>query len=127
MDAAEQERRSTDAILLLVQTVHEDVLAVREAVQHVRNAVDSVEVELANHIAIEPKMLATLVQTLMDKAFPAGDPAGHCEAHEAQMQLVRDRAKFWKDLAFEVSKWGLLGVIGWLAFHAWVAFVKGPG
>lgn len=109
----DQERRSSDSVMLaLVHTIKEDV--------------SDMKATLKNHIETEPQEWAALLEDMMVKSFPGGDPDGHREAHEAQMQAVRDRAEFWKTMLMEVSKWGILGVLGWLAFHAWVAFVKGP-
>jgi hypothetical protein len=108
-----QDRRSTDAVMLaLVQTIQHDITEMK--------------ITLKDHIETEPQEWADLLEDMMGKAFPNGDPEGHREAHEAQMAAVRDRAAFWKTMLIEVSKYGILGVLGWLVFHAWAAFVKGP-
>jgi len=112
MSPEPQNRRQNDALLLLVQTIHHDVTAM--------NA------KLTSHIETEPEEWANTLQGLLDRAFPYGDPEGHRTAHEAQMQAVLDRAEFWKTMRTEVSKWGILGVLGWLAYHAWAAFLQGP-
>lgn len=66
------------------------------------------------------------LEAIMQRAFPGGDPIGHRSAHEAQMQAVLDRAAFWKKMRFEITKYGLLGLVGWLVYAAWLAFLRGP-
>ena len=106
------ERRETDAMLALVKSIDSRLAAL--------------DTKLTDHIKTEPQEWADLLEDMMGKAFPNGDPEGHREAHESQMAAIRDRAAFWKTMLIEVSKYGILGVLGWLVFHAWAAFVKGP-
>ena len=107
-----QERRSSDALLVLVQSIHKDL--------------KSLDRKLTAHIETEPAEWAAQLESLIGKAFPNGDADGHREAHEAQMTAIRDRAAFWKAMLLEVSKWGVLGVLGWMAYHLWAAFIQGP-
>lgn len=74
----------------------------------------------------EALALAEAVAALMVKSFPEGDADGHRKAHEAQMRAIEARAEFWKKMLFEVSKYGALGVLGWLCVKIWVAFLQGP-
>jgi hypothetical protein len=107
------DRRNSDtAVLILVQQVHDDVQAMKK--------------RLDEHMKDETLELAEAVATLMVKAFPEGDPLGHRVKHEADIQAAKDRAEFWKKLLFEISKWGIAGVLGWLAYAAWTAFLLGP-
>jgi len=107
------ERRANDsAVLMLVQAIQADVTEMRDT--------------LHNHISTEPKEWAKVLTDLMIKSFPGGDADGHRAAHEAQMRAIQDRAAFWKTLLAEVTKYGILGVLGWLTYHAWVAFLHGP-
>ena len=113
MTAPTQDARANDAVMLeLVKTIQVDVSAMQET--------------LSDHIATEPKEWALVLENLMKKSFPAGDPDGHRKAHEAQIQEILDRAQFWKTLRMEAAKYGVLGVLGWLLYHAWVAFLHGP-
>ena len=98
--------------MLLVQSIHADVRSMRE--------------ELATHISNEPEDWAKVIKKISESAFPDGDADGHRKAHEAQMNAIMNRAEFWRKMAFEITKYGLIGVIGWLAFHAWLAFLRGP-
>ena len=105
-------RRNDAVMLALVQTIQSDVSAM--------------QLTLGNHIATEPKEWAKVLSDLMTKSFPGGDADGHREAHEAQMRAIQDRAAFWSSMLKEITKYGILGVLGWLAYHAWVAFLQGP-
>ncbi len=112
------ERRTEDLALKdLVKQVHDDVLTMRA--------------ELSAHVADEPRRLADAVEAAvsrsLERAFPAGDADGHKRYHEATIAKLEARAAFWKKMAFEVSKYGLLGLLGWLAVTAWTAFLHGPG
>ena len=100
------------ALMLLVQTIHTDVRSMRE--------------DLATHISNEPEDWARVVRKISEDAFPDGDADGHRKAHEAQMNAIIARAEFWKKMVFEITKYGLIGLLGWLAFHAWMAFLQGP-
>ena len=108
------ERRESDAPALLA--------LVQEVAANVRN----LDERLTVHMHSEPLEMAHTVAGIMNKSFPGGDPEGHRIAHEQQMAAIADRAKFWKTMLFEVTKYGLLGVVGWLAFVVWSAFIKGP-
>lgn len=71
--------------------------------------------------------------TLLELAFPKNedglpDFAGHCSAHEQFIAESRARTEFWNKLRFELVKWGLLGLLGWLLVKVvWPAFLRGPG
>lgn len=107
-----ERRADTAALLVLVTQVHADVQTFGKQLQDQRRD--------------EALALAEAVATLMIKSFPEGDADGHRKAHEAQMQAIEARAEFWRKMLFEVSKYGLLGVLGWLALKVWVAFLAGP-
>ena len=100
------------ALMLLVQTIHTDVRSMRT--------------DLATHIANEPEDWARVVRKISEDAFPDGDAEGHKKAHEAEMAAIMNRAEFWKKMAFEITKYGLLGLLGWLVVHTWLAFLQGP-
>lgn len=106
------ERRNQDAVLLLIQQVHEKI--------------DRMELALHQHMTEEPVKIAEEIKELMDKAFPFGDPNGHRSHHEALIQKAESRAEFWKKMTFELSRWGLIGFLGWAAVSLWKAFLIGP-
>ena len=108
-----ERRADTSALLVLVQQVHADVQIFSKRLDEQRH-----EDALA---------LAAAVVALTLKAFPEGDADGHKKAHEAQMAAVEARAEFWQKLLFEVTKYGVFGVVGWLALKIWTAFLAGPG
>ena len=106
------ERRSEDALLLLIKQVHEKI--------------DRMESALTAHLTDEPVRIAEEIKTLMEKAFPFGDPHGHRTHHEALIQKAEQRAEFWKKMSFELSRWGLLGFVGWVLYSLWKSFLLGP-
>jgi hypothetical protein len=114
-EPAVDQRRSSDnpALLALIQSVHTDVKAFGKRLEDQRHE--------------ETLALAEAVADLMIKSFPEGDAAGHRLMHEKQMQALENRAEFWKKMLFEVSKYGLIGVVGWMAIKLWAAFVAGLG
>lgn len=77
--------------------------------------------------------LLQMLQRLEEKidavmaGFPGDDPLGHRRYHEADIERVKARTEFFRKLFFELSKYGLLGLSGWLFMLAWRAFLKGPG
>lgn len=101
-----------DAIYNLLSSIHSDL-------QEVKTILD-------NHINTEPQEWAAVLDKLSAKAFPGGDPEGHRKYHEDEMKYMEARADFWKKMLFEVTKYGLMGVLGWLAYTVWVAFIHGP-
>ena len=107
-----ERRADTAALLVLVQQVHADVQVFSRRLDDQRHA--------------ESLALAEAVASLMIRSFPEGDADGHRKAHEAQMLAIEARAEFWKKMLFEVGKYGILGVLGWLALKIWVAFLAGP-
>jgi len=58
--------------------------------------------------------------------FPNNDPKGHREYHEARINEINNRAEFWRKMTFELSKWGLVGFLGWAALAMWQSFLHGP-
>lgn len=66
-----------------------------------------------------------IVATILD-GFPNKDPRGHCDYHEDQMAAIARRKEFWSKLLAELTKYGLIGFVGWLFTLAWAAAVKGP-
>lgn len=109
----EVERRANDSLVIeLMREIHTDVKALDK--------------KLTDHIAEETEEFKVLIGTAFSSAFPAGDAEGHRRVHEADIQRAIDRAEFWKKMLFEVTKYGLFGVLGWLSYVAWTAFLHGP-
>ena len=109
---ATNRRTSDNAVLILVQQVHEKV--------------HEMDHRLTQHMNEETIELAEEINRLMCRAFPGSDPDGHRAAHEAQMKAITDRAEFWKKMLFELSKFGLIGFLGWAALALWKNFIQGP-
>lgn len=120
MSPPAQDNRSNDAVMLeLIKTIQADMSAVKASVSETQTT-------LANHIATEPREWAIVLENLMKKSFPNADADGHREAHEATMLMIRERAGFWRSIRADATKWGILGAVSWLAYHAWIAFLHGP-
>lgn len=105
-------RDDSETILYVMQEIHKRVEALDERLS--RQTHDAT-LKLAEEIA-----------ALMCKSFPQGDPDGHRAAHEAWIKREEDKTEFWAKLRFEIAKWGLVGIIGWLAIVAWRAVLQGP-
>lgn len=114
-----ERRAETSALLALLQTVHDDVKKLQQ------NNVD-LDHKLTQHMTEETMELAAEITKLMADAFPEGDPKGHRKHHEAVIAKAEARAAFWKKILEELSKYGLLGFLGWLVTLAWSGFIQGP-
>lgn len=108
-----------DILMTLLQTIHTDL-------QDVKGEQKKMNETLTNHINTEPEEWAELLKNTLGCAFPNGDPEGHRRYHEDTISAMEARSKFWKQMLFEVTKYGLFGVVGWLAYTVWVAFLQGP-
>jgi hypothetical protein len=116
-----EERRENDSLVLhLMQEIHDDVKALKADVKAQGTA-------LIEHIAEEPKAFTAMVESAFAQAFPSGDPVGHRKVHEANIKAAEGRAEFWKKLLFELSKYGVIGFVGWGLVNLWTAFLHGPG
>lgn len=78
------------------------------------------------HHAIFREEVENSVNRVFERAFPDGDPEGHKLHHELVIKREEQRLEFWMSMKKEVTKWGLVGVLGFLAVSAWQAFLLGP-
>ena len=76
---------------------------------------------LADLQKIEDRLLR-----IMRQAYPGEDPDGHRRYHEEVIEEVKQRKEFWKKMLFELTKYGLLGFVGWLFVQVWSGALKGP-
>lgn len=106
-------------VTVLLSLLHDDVKTVKVGIT-------ALDTRLSNHMKDETLELAEAIASIMNKSFPEGDPLGHRKHHELSIKAAEDKAAFWKRMRDEVTRWGLLGVLGWLSFVAWTAFIKGP-
>jgi hypothetical protein len=107
------ERRKNDSLMVLLM-------------QEVHKKIDDMDKRLTRQMTNETLILAEEIAKLMNNAFPGSDPLGHRTYHEAQMQQIADRAAFWKAMRIEIGKYGIVGLLGWMLYAAWIAFLKGP-
>lgn len=114
-----ERRAETTVLLTLVQNVHDDI-------KTIHGDIKSLDIRLTKHMTDETMELAQEISKLMAAAFPEGDPTGHRKHHEAVIAKAEARAAFWRKMLEEITKYGLIGLIGWLALTAWSAFLQGP-
>ena len=107
------ERRRNDSLMVLLM-------------QEVHAKIEAMDKRLTQHMTDETLALAEEIAKLMNNAFPGSDPQGHRTYHETQMQAIADRAAFWKSMRIEIGKYGIIGLLGWMLYAAWIAILKGP-
>ena len=76
---------------------------------------------ILNHIRGEDAVISQF-----KSAFPGGDPLGHCDWHQAEIDRIRARKEFWMKMTFELAKWGLIGFLGWVFIQLWHGALQGP-
>lgn len=108
----ERRRSSDDTLLLLVQQVHDNQIAM--------------DTRLTKHIDAVPEELAKAMAKMMADSFPQGDPTGHRRYHESSIRQAEAKAEFWSKMRVELAKYGLLGFAGWAFYALWGAFLHGP-
>lgn len=92
--------RTNDAIMIeLIKTIQDDVKEIQST--------------LSTHLNTEPQQWATLLESMMIKAFPEGDADGHRLYHLAVIKAAEDKAQFWEDMRKSTAKWGLAGFGVW--------------
>jgi hypothetical protein len=110
----------TEALVItLVRAMQQQLIAVDDKLT-------AYGLELQDHMKSEPQEVADIMDAKMKSAFPNGDLDGHRVAHEAAIKAALDRADYWHKMLFEVTKYGLFGVQGWLTYVAWTSFLQGP-
>lgn len=66
-----------------------------------------------------------IIKTILE-GFPNQDPRGHCDYHIDEMAAIARRKEFWSKLVAELTKYGLIGLLGWIFMTLWTAALKGP-
>ena len=94
--------------------------------QQTYDIVVKLDKKLSDHMINETAELAQMVTSIMERSFPEGDPEGHRKYHEASINRAESNAKFWQTMSLELSKWGLIGFLGWAVYALWGAFLQGP-
>lgn len=117
--APHKSRPDETPLVLLLQLVHDDV-------KQVKTHVSSLDTKLSNHMTDETLTLAEEIASLMNKAFPEGDPLGHRKHHEAVIKAAEARAAFWEKMLSEVTSKGLIGILTLAVLWVWTGLLKGP-
>lgn len=92
-----------------------------EKLEELAKNVSDYVAKLDDHIKGEEHFMKLIID-----GFPNSDPAGHRHYHEAKIREAEERADLYRKLRFELTKWGLIGFIGWLVTVGWKAFLQGP-
>lgn len=93
--------------------------------RQIHDTIEKMDNKLTSHIADETEVLAREIARHMHIAFPEGDPEGHRRHHEAVIRKAEKSAEFWETMAKEVSKWGLIGFLGWIGIALYRHFLEG--
>jgi len=96
--------------------------ALMAMVEQLNSSVDDLRIELADGMTVQR---LALKDSIAD-AFPEADPVGHRRHHEAVIKAAEERAKFWADIRVSTAKWGLFGLLGWIAVLIWNGLLQGP-
>jgi len=109
---ADRRSRTDDSILLHIKEL--------------QITVKDLAAKMNYHHAIFREEVEKSVEHVYERSFPDGDPEGHRHHHELVIKREEERLEFWMTMKKEVTKWGLVGVLGFLAVAAWNAILIGP-
>ena len=104
------------------------VVEMMRVLNEVNEKLDAGKLALEEHMRVEEHDLQLLHDKIgaLHMAFPNGDLAGHVAYHMDIIQIMADRKEFWKKMRYEVSKYGLIGLVGWLVVLLWNGVLHGP-
>ena len=108
----DRRQRTDDAILLHIKEL--------------QATVKDLAAKMNYHHAVFREEVEKSVEHVYERSFPAGDPDGHKHHHELVIKREEERLEFWMAMKKELTKWGLVGVLSFLAYAAWTAFLLGP-
>lgn len=97
-----------------------------QLITEIHKGQQALHAQLAEHMIDVKVGLAAAITKLMTESFPEGDPSAHRKLHEEANAAAKAKTAFWQKLLFEITKYGLIGLIGWVAITAWQAFLHGP-
>lgn len=100
----------------------ESVEILRREVAAVSEKLDEVIIQLNELASIQNKFESAF----LSDAHGGPDFVGHFNAHSAMVEESLARREFWRKLGFELAKYSLFGLIGWMAAVLWKAFIAGP-
>jgi hypothetical protein len=126
MDDFQNSQIPQPPVVLQNRRVNDPLSPVIELVKQIHANQIALDAKLSKGLGDQTIELATAIATLMKDSFPEGDPDGHRRYHEASIKAAEERAKFWAELKGSVVKWGVVGVLTFIAGAAWKAFLLGP-
>lgn len=118
--------RVNDSNITTIDNRNIETAAILQMVTHMSDRLASMDAKLDTHMREETITIASEMAKLLLAAFPDGDAASHKRQHEANLKNAEARAEFMATLAKELSKYGLLGFLGWAAYTLWHAAVFIP-
>lgn len=74
--------------------------------------------------AVEEQTTMALAGYPLDKDGKP-DTSGHRSYHEEIIEQAKARTEYWREMTFELSKYGLIGFVLWAATQLWAAFING--
>ena len=112
------ERRSSDtsAILILIHELKLDMAS----------RMSNFETNLKAHMTDETIELAAAIHDAMNKAFPNADAEAHKAYHAILIRKMESQTRLKEKLTEELTRWGLIGILSFVAYSTWAMFLKGP-
>lgn len=107
-----ERRKHSGELIELVRQIHDRQLEIGRKIDE--------------HVQSDMLQRSEEIASLLNRCFPNGDPSGHKLHHELLIKKEERRVLFWTKMSEEVTKWGLFGVLGFLAAAAWNSFLQGP-
>jgi hypothetical protein len=80
--------------------------------------IEILEMDIAqkfDSISIHCKRIEAMINRYAS-GFPDDDPEGHRKAHESLIRRNERISALCDKLLFEIAKWGLLGLLGWVIY-----------
>ena len=111
-------REEVDGAIADLHKRLESVESIQQLIHKIYESTNATESRVSNLMISFSSYAAK--QDRIATGFPLDDPDGHRRAHEMFIEQARDRAQFWKKMRDEVSKYGLLGVVGFICLWIWV-------
>jgi len=117
-------RRQSD--LLTYELIAHKVTRIAERMDELKASVATIDTTLSTHMTATVEERQKIIAELLAQSFPDGDPDGHRRYHEASIAKAEASAKMWADIQVSTAKWGIFGVLGWVVYNLWNAFLVGP-
>ncbi len=91
----------------------------------IAHRIDQISQSTIAAITEHGRLIKELNASLRD-AFPGGDPEQHRIAHESWIKKSEKEEEFWLDVKKKAVGSIVTGLIVWVGFALWTAFLQGP-